>query len=255
MPSCFGWQLVEWEPLIEQCRKQIDRKPTRVFGKIHEILEIGEETLEEGKIELDLGTGDVHVHGVGGGDPILEDYPRDSFEKVGEVNLEEDPQTPTEPVLLIPSEETLTNAEPRRKRVKTLAGRTDLPWVQKLLAQQSTCTPTSHQPAPQTPQPTRKSHGLAAQGFAKRSSSIKQGPPVIEEIESSQEGSPINNPKTPASSQTSPVLKSEQGSTETIPLSKQTPSSRPILKRKPAPNKVLHPNQLKNLNQKGPRPR
>jgi len=88
--------LVEWEPRIEQSRKEIDGKPARVFGEIHEILEIGEEISEEGKIELDLGTRDPHVHGVGGGDPILEDYLGDSFEKVGEINLEEDPQTPTE---------------------------------------------------------------------------------------------------------------------------------------------------------------
>jgi len=69
---------------------------------------------------------------------------------VGEINLEEDPRTPTEPVLSIPSEEILTSAEPRRKRVKTLAGRMDLPWVRKLLAQQSKGTPTSHQLASQT---------------------------------------------------------------------------------------------------------
>ena len=34
------------------------------------------------------------VHEIGGGDSILEDYSGDSFEKVGEINLEEDPQTP-----------------------------------------------------------------------------------------------------------------------------------------------------------------
>jgi len=74
------------------------------------------------------------VHGVGGGDSILEDYPGDSFKKMGEINLEEDPQTPSEPVFSVPSDETLTSVEPRRKRVKTLAGRMDLPWVRKLLA-------------------------------------------------------------------------------------------------------------------------
>ena len=202
------------------------------FWEIHEILEIREETSEEGKIELDLGTRDAHVHGVAGGDPILEDYSGDSFEKVGEINLEEYPQTPTEPVLSIPSKETLTSAEPGRKRVKTLAEHTDLPWVWKLLAQQSKGTPTSRQPTSQTPQPTRKSHRLATQEFARGSSSTKQGPPVIEEIKSSPEGFPIKNPETPASSQGSPVLESEQASTETNPLSKQTPTSRPVLKRK-----------------------
>jgi len=53
---------------------------------------------------------------------------------VGEIDLEEGPQTPTKSVLSISSDETLTREGPRKKRVKTLAGRTDLPWVRKLLA-------------------------------------------------------------------------------------------------------------------------
>ena len=46
---------------------------------------------------------------------------------MGEINLEEDRPTSSELVLSVPSDEALTIAEPRRKRVKTLAGRTDLP--------------------------------------------------------------------------------------------------------------------------------
>jgi len=57
---------------------------------------------------------------------------------------------------------------------------------------------------------------------------------VIEEIESSLEGSPIKEPETPTAPHVSPVLESEQASTETSPLSKQTPTSRPVLKRKAA---------------------
>ena len=39
-----------------------------------------------------------------------------SDEKMDEINPEEDPQTPFKPVLSIPSDETLTSAEPRKKR-------------------------------------------------------------------------------------------------------------------------------------------
>ena len=53
---------------------------------------------------------------------------------------------------------------------------------------------------------------------------------MIEEILSSSEGSPIKDPETPAAPVVSPVLASEQASTETSP--KQTPTSRPVLKRK-----------------------
>jgi len=55
---------------------------------------------------------------------------------------------------------------------------------------------------------------------------------VIKEIVSSSEGSPTKNQETPAEPHISPVLASEQASTETKPLSKQTPTSRPFLKRK-----------------------
>jgi len=95
---------------------------------------------------------------------------------MGEIYLEERPQTPTEPILSISSDETLTKEGPRRKRLKTLAGCTDLPWVQKLLAQQSKSSPSSDQPSAQTKQPiqpTRKSYRLAAQGFFRRSSTTK----------------------------------------------------------------------------------
>jgi len=133
------------------------------------------------------------------------------------------------------------------RRGKTLARRTDLPWVRKLLAQQSHTSPSSHQPSTkQPPHPTRKSHRLAAQGFV-RSSTTKQGPPVIEKMESSLEGSPIKNKEIPAAPQDSPVLESEQTSTKASPLSKQTPTSRSVLQRKatskqdPAPKPAEEP--------------
>ena len=53
---------------------------------------------------------------------------------------------------------------------------------------------------------------------------------MIEEILSSSEGSPVKTPEPAAAPQESPVLESEQVSTENSP--KQTPTSRPILKRK-----------------------
>ena len=53
---------------------------------------------------------------------------------------------------------------------------------------------------------------------------------MIEEILSSSKGSPVKTPEPAVVPQESPVLESEQASTENSP--KQTPTSRPILKRK-----------------------
>jgi len=64
---------------------------------------------------------------------------------------------------------------------------------------------------------------------------------VIEKILFSSEGSPIKTPKPAAVPQESPILESTQASTENIP--KQTPTSRPILKRKAEaqPHLVIKP--------------
>jgi len=55
---------------------------------VHDVVEVGDDTSEEGKIDLDLGTGDAPVHENGGSGSVFEDYPGDSFEKVGKINLE-----------------------------------------------------------------------------------------------------------------------------------------------------------------------
>jgi len=184
--------------------------PVEATEEMPAVVEIGDETSEEGKFDVEMRTGDTPVHWVGDGDSIREDYSGDSFEEVGEIHPEEVPQAPSKPVLTIPSDETPTTAEPRKKRIKTLAGRTDPPWIRKMLAQQSQTSPSSHQSSPKQPtQPTRKSHCLAAQGFVRSSSSTKQEPPVIEEIVSSSEGSPTKNQETPTEPHVSPVLTSE----------------------------------------------
>jgi len=190
--SSFGWKLVEWKPLVHQIGAEIGGKPAEVFGEVHDVVDV-----EEGKIDLNLGTGAEPIHEFKGSGSesllVFEDYPGDSFEKVGKIDLDEEPQTPTELIPSIPTDETLTREETRKRRVKTLVGHTDLPWVRKLLAQQSkSSSPPSRQPSAQSKQPTqptRKSYRLATQGLPRRSSTTKQGPPVIEEIDSLPEGS------------------------------------------------------------------
>jgi len=148
-----------------------------------------------------------------GGEPVLE-------EAVGESRSALDPKHPAE---------TPSGDEPRKKRVKTLAGRTDLPWVRKLKDLKAKTSSSSQKSPPKQPsQPTRKSYRLAAQGI--RSSSINQGPPVIEEIPSSSEGSPAPTPAPATEPLESHVLGSEQASTENSPH--QTPALKPVLKRK-----------------------
>ena len=145
----------------------------------------GEPVLEEAM----EGTGGMPVQETGAGDLHFEDYPGDDFKKVGEYTQEETSQTPLTPAPEHPTEPAPSSTEPRKKRFKTLAGRTDLPWVRKLAALKAKTSSSSKQtPQKQPSQPTRKSYRLAAQEV--RGSSVNQGPPVIEEIPSSSEDHP-----------------------------------------------------------------
>jgi len=123
---------------------------------------------------VSLGTGDLPVREVGEGDLFFEDYLGDDFEKVGEYTQEETSQTPLNPAPEHPTEPVPSSTKPRKKRIKTLAGRTDLPWVRKLAALKGKTSSSSKQtPQKQPSQPTRKSYRLDAQGV--RSSSVNQG--------------------------------------------------------------------------------
>jgi len=93
--------------------------------------------------EVEMGTGDIHVHDVGEGDSHFEDYPGDDFEKVGEYTPDETSQSPSTSAPENSTEETPANSEPTRKRFKTLAERTDLPWVRKLIALRSKTSSSS----------------------------------------------------------------------------------------------------------------
>ena len=92
-----------------------------------------------------MGTGDLAVHGIGEGDSHFDDYLGDDFERAGEHTPEETSQSPSTATPEKPVEETPASSEPRRKRIKTLAGRTDLPWVQKFIALKSKTSLSSQQ--------------------------------------------------------------------------------------------------------------
>ena len=67
--------------------------PVEAAGEAPSVMEIGDEPSVEGKVVEELGTGDSPVRRMEAGDSFFKDYPGDAFEKVGEINLEETPQT------------------------------------------------------------------------------------------------------------------------------------------------------------------
>jgi len=175
--------------------------------KIHEEIEV-EDDQGEGfgpQIELDLGTGSDHVRDFG--DELIHeiaDHPGDSFEKVGDINLTEEEQTPTEPISSTPSTGNLTGEEPRKKWVKTTTGRFDLPLVGKFLGLKSKSSP-SHPKQPSV-QRTRKSSRLISHSIFKPVQSSKDERIVIEDIDSSAESTPARGSETASTEQGSPLI-------------------------------------------------
>ena len=90
-------------------------KPAKDFVEVCDVAEVTDDTSEEGvgkKIDLNLGIGAEPVHDFRdvGSESLLAfgDYPSDTFETVGKIDLDEGPQTPSEHVPSIPTNETLT---------------------------------------------------------------------------------------------------------------------------------------------------
>jgi len=222
-------------PVLEEVDEGTRPEPVPDVGEektgeapVQEILEAGtgSEPVPE---EVEQGAGAVPDLGSGEGDLHIEDFPGDEFERVGDLVAEESTQPAPAPAPKHPAETPL-GGEPRKKRVKTLAGRTNLQWVRKLKAlKEKTSSSSPKSPPKQAAQPARKSYRLVAQGI--RSSTQHQGSPVIKELSSSSEGSPTPSPvPVQEHREEAPVQGSEQASRETSPH--KSPSPKPVLKRK-----------------------
>jgi len=125
-----------------------------------------------------------------------------SFDKVADFEGDEE----VEPLVVIMQPKTISlpqpSERPRKKRIKTLASRTDLPLVRQFLAIQakSTSSPSqskSIKPKPYA-KPRRKSFPIAiqnAQKARKQGGCSKQSPSEIKEIVSSLEELSLRDPE------------------------------------------------------------
>jgi len=117
-----------------------------------------------------------------------------SFDKVADFEGDEE----VDPPVVILQPKTISLPQPseglRKKRIKTLASRTDLPLVRQFLAMQAKAASSPSQSKSTKPKPsakpTRKSFQIAIQSTQKprkKSGYSKRSPPEIEEIVSSPE--------------------------------------------------------------------
>ena len=133
----------------------------------------------------------------------------DMFEKVGDIDLVEPMQNPRQPSQPAPEPQTQTGDVVRRKRIKTTAGRLDLAQVRRRLASPTTVLGKTIRPKQSHPKPssplTRKFFRIASQSTTKTTSS-KQSPIVIEDLDSSAESTLASESQTPTPEQATPVI-------------------------------------------------
>ena len=86
VPFHFGWELVEWQPKIDESRVEFGENPCAEFVEIHEEIKVEDDWAKVfgPQIKLDLGTGSDPVRNLG--DEMIHeiaDHAGDSFEKSG----------------------------------------------------------------------------------------------------------------------------------------------------------------------------
>jgi len=158
--------------------------------------------------------------------PVFEDFLGTSFDnmdRVADMDMDEEPLAPSETIQTKTNQIPLPEEGQRKKRIKTTAGRTNLPLVRKFLAMQLKPSDSPSQPKHSTTtliaKPTRKSFRIASQSTSTAPKSMKpskQEPILIEETGYSAESSPIKESETTSTKQGSPLI----------------PPAKPSLKRK-----------------------
>jgi len=131
---------------------------------------------------------------------VFEENVDDSFDRVAAFENDERVDTPI--VIVQPKTFKIpqTGEGQKRKRIKVLVGRTDLPVVHQFMAMQAKASSSPSQSKSTTPKttpkPSRKSYKLASQRTprtVKSAGPSKQQPILVEEIVSSPESSPARD--------------------------------------------------------------
>ena len=174
----------------------------------------------------------------------IEDHSWDTLKKVGDVDLTEVEQTPTETIPSTPTTGNLTVEELRKKRVWTTVGRFDLPLVRKFLGLKSKSSP-SHPKQPSV-QPSRKSSRLASQSTFKPVQSSKDELIVVEDIDSSVESTPARGSETASTEKGSPLISPSKPNLKRKATARKSTSQAPQSTPCHPPNRTNEQTVLRN---------
>ena len=234
--------MIIWKPFGVQFGSKAVLGPNEVGVDVIDVLDESSPSEDDGDSNIvraetgsepvsemgDLGTGLEPVPEVGevGVEPpsIFEENVDMSFDKVADFERDEEVDPPV--VIVQPKIISLPQPieGPKKKRIKTLAGRTNLPLVRQFRAMQAKALQTQSTKSKPLVQPTRKSFRIgwiaiqSTQKPRKKSGSSKQSPPEIEKIVSCPEESSLRNPE---------ITLEEQGLPETPVVSKSAAPTEP----------------------------
>jgi len=189
IPFEFGWKLVILKPFGVQFGSKAVLGPNEADFDVVDVLDESSPSENDGdsdtvRIETepepiskmgDLGIGPEPVPEVGEvgvePPPLIEKNVDVSFDKVADFERDEEIDTPVVIVQPKPIRLPQPGEGPKRKRIKILAGRTNLPLVRQFWAMQAKATSSPSQPQSTKPKPlvkpTRKSFQIAIQSTQK----------------------------------------------------------------------------------------
>jgi len=158
IPFEFGWELVHWKPFGVQFGSKAVLRPSEAGFVVVDVLDESSPSEDDGDSNTvraetgpelvsemsDLGTWPEPVPEISESGvelpSVFVEHVDMSFDKVADFEGDEGVDPPV--VILQPKTISLPqpSEEPRKKRIKTLAGRTDLPLVRQFLAMQAKAT-------------------------------------------------------------------------------------------------------------------
>ena len=214
--SKFLWDLVLFEPILEQSGPKGVLRPSEVQTEVIDVVD--DSPLSEGDSDSMLAkTRPKPVSDLSGSEtrpepipdfgepgtetpPVFEDSVDESFARVADFEKHKEFDTPillVQPkILKIPQ----TGEAQKKKRIKVPAGLIDLPLVRQFRAMQAKASSSPSQSKSATPKttlkPSRKSYRLAYQRTprtVKPAGPSEQQPILIEKIVSSRESSPARD--------------------------------------------------------------
>jgi len=163
VPPEFGWDMVLFEPILEQSVPKDVQGPSEVQTKVIDVNDdssLFEEDFDSVLVETrsepvpESSNPQLELNPIY--EERLDDFLDDFSKNVADIDLGERLETPIETVQTTPIQTPQIGEGQKKKRIKVHAGQTDLLFVRQFGATQAKTSSSPSQPESATPKPTPK---------------------------------------------------------------------------------------------------